>query len=1005
MNADVFFAAPILPTPISGRTWVSNFNNLCTTPRQLPRSRVNPMDGSPSTFRVTPAKAILSVVYLLFQVTLPSAILAGIFNFSGLMNVLPVWAFITLAPAIYFTWLVLFMVSGYLTGIPLYAFVYTRQARFSTKGGAKEEAFYSAQMLLYLKAALLHSLPGVRSLQTIPYWQQLVFRSYAPKNKIGRHARVWGHLWDPDITEIGNDTIIGADTHITCHGVMVQPDGSHDYACAPVVIGRRVTIGGEGRIAMGTKIGDDAIVEPGSNILPFTIIPSAEVWGGNPARFIRPRFVDESQQQVTSMSTPEPATLTIASNVPATDSAANTVDELLDSVREVVATSLNMKIDDISSSSSMLDVADWDSLGQMSIAAGIHSRFGIPVNAGEMFRLRSVSDISRFVSNHHCQTSTSEVSDVSLPRDLNLLPLMNHEQATRALASSVDKLPKLDGSPLRIVVASTFTADSIGSSLKLWSQAFGINVEVQFSGFNQVAQELLSPESSFRSNRTGLNIILTRPEDLLGAERANSAEALLEAITAFSRDSRETLVVGTLPPVVSKIVRVDRNQAESLRAEWRQKLSHLSGVTLLDFAAAIEDVGVADATHTENEIVARSPYSDAVYREVGIAIARLVRQRRVAPSKVIAIDADGVLWGGAIAEEGMQGIQLGTDHPGRSFRLFQQYIKSLKDQGQLLVLVSRNQAEDVWKVLDEHPEMVLRRDDFAGSRINWRPKSENVKELAQELNLGLDSFVFIDDDAVNRLEMEANAPQVTVIPLPIDAAQYVPVVSSLWRFDAPRMTDEDRSRTMMMQQEKERQELQDNTGDLQTYLRSLSLKVTMRPAGELDMPRVAQLTQKTNQFNLSLKRRSVSELVELGERFSIQVIEASDRFGDYGLVGVSILERPVDANKPFILDTMLMSCRVLSRGVEIATLHGLANLILANQGRSLEAPFAAGPRNQPILDFLKQAGFQTSDGIRFLLNVSSGVNLPEHIQWSGPNEPQFSIGKSTKDRFDGAVAA
>ena len=212
---------------------------------------------------------------------------------------------------------------------------------------------------------------------------------------------------------------------------------------------------------------------------------------------------------------------------------------------------------------------------------------------------------------------------------------------------------------------------------------------------------------------------------------------------------------------MSKIERVDRSQAEALRANWRQKLSEMPDVTLLDFAVAVENVGLSAAGQSENEVIARSPYSAAVYRELGILLARLVRQRRLATAKVVALDADGVLWGGVIAEDGLTGIHLGTDHPGRSFRLFQKYITTLKANGQLLVLISRNEPEDVWKVFDEHPEMVLRREDFAGFRINWQPKSQNLKELAKELNLGIDSFVFIDDDVANRLEMEANAPGVT----------------------------------------------------------------------------------------------------------------------------------------------------------------------------------------------------------------------------------------------------
>jgi FkbH-like protein len=629
----------------------------------------------------------------------------------------------------------------------------------------------------------------------------------------------------------------------------------------------------------------------------------------------------------------------------------------------------------------MSDIGEWDSLGQMGIAAAIHSRFGIVVAAADTFCLCSVADIVRFVETNCGKDNLTDSTKESLPCDPELLPLCDHDFVTQELAHRTGSLPLATGDELRVVIAATFTADALASSLKLWAQAFRLNITVEFAGYNQIAQELLSPGSLFRSNRTGLNIVLTRPEDLLADDRANSADALLDAIAAFSREANGTLVVATLPPAVSKLMPLDRQKVGELRDQWRQTLSEMPDVIQLDFAGVVEEIGIAAACQTDHEVVARSPYSAVVYRELGISIARLARQRRVAPAKVVAVDADGVLWGGVIAEEGLQGIHLGTDHPGRSFRLFQQYLKSLKARGQLLVLVSRNDPEDVWKVFDQHPEMVLRRDDFAAARINWLPKSENVKEIAKELNLGLDSFVFIDDDAANRLEMAAHAPGVTVVPLPTDAAQYVPVISRLWRFDAAQVTAEDQNRTEMIQQEQERKRLHETAGDFQSYLRSLSLRVSMRSANELDMPRVAQLTQKTNQFNLSLKRRSTSDLAAMGDRFSILVIEASDRFGDYGLVGVCILERPSLQGGPFQLDTLLMSCRVLGRGVEEAALHGLANLVKAGGGDKIVAPLVAGPRNQPIVDFLNRNGFRSADESKYTVDVAFGLPLPGHIDW------------------------
>jgi FkbH-like protein len=164
--------------------------------------------------------------------------------------------------------------------------------------------------------------------------------------------------------------------------------------------------------------------------------------------------------------------------------------------------------------------------------------------------------------------------------------------------------------------------------------------------------------------------------------------------------------------------------------------------------------------------IARAPYSQLVYQRLGIAITRLVRGMLLPTKKVLAFDCDGTLWGGQIGEDGIDELVLSNDYPGRSFRMFQEMLLDLKKRGVLLVLASKNEEVDVWDVFDRHPDMVLRRADIAGYRINWKEKSSNLRELAEELILGLDSFVFIDDSPVERLEVETNAPMVTVVPIP-----------------------------------------------------------------------------------------------------------------------------------------------------------------------------------------------------------------------------------------------
>ena len=295
----------------------------------------------------------------------------------------------------------------------------------------------------------------------------------------------------------------------------------------------------------------------------------------------------------------------------------------------------------------------------------------------------------------------------------------------------------------------------------------------------------------------------------------------------------------------------------------------------------------------------------------------------------------------------------------------------------MLVLVSKNEEADVWNVFEHHPEMVLRREDIAGHRINWQEKSANLHELAEELNLGLDSFVFVDDSPVERLEVETNAPEVIVVPMPKEPAHYVETLSKLWCFDSSSITVEDRMRTELIAHEQQRRVLQQSASSLHSYLESLQLLVEIRPAEERDLPRVAQLTQKTNQFNLSLIRRSLTEIQDLHKSCSILVLNLKDRFGDYGLVGVAILKQE---NRCLFLDTFLISCRALGRGVEQSFLCTLFDFADQKDLKMIIVPYRSGSRNQQVKSFLLKMGFSPKQSDILEAEVGNAPQKPGHIE-------------------------
>jgi FkbH-like protein len=653
----------------------------------------------------------------------------------------------------------------------------------------------------------------------------------------------------------------------------------------------------------------------------------------------------------------------------------------LEPARRLVAFALGLPASEMPAELSADTCAAWDSVGQVAIATALFDSYGVTVGNDRLFRLRTLDDVADAIAKRSSAPSATD----SLPGDLELLPLTDPTEATRALTGRFLDQPAA-APPLRVVIAASSTAQPLATTMKVWGRAFGLELDCEFAGFSRVAQTLLDGDGPFATNAAGVNVVLVDPSDRMfdSAEQASHGlEELLEALEAWRtrQPTAAQTLVGTLPPLVSAFATLDRRQYEQLRHQWRTRVEAMPGFEVFDFAAVVEQVGVAAARSSEGEVFSRMPYSPALYQALGIAVVRQILARRRSPAKVIAVDCDDTLWGGVLGEVGLDGIKLGSDGAGRGFQLFQRRLKQLKERGLLLVVVSKNEEDDVLRVFQNHPEMILRADDIAAWRVNWKHKSENLQELAEELNLGIDSFVFLDDDAAVRTEVSMRLPGVHVIPLPEDSARYCETLERLWLFDGAQATEADQKRTRMMQEESQRQRTRKTAVSLDDYLASLELEVDIREPDQTEWARVAQLTQRTNQFNLSLKRRTLEEVKALAVSYSVRILKARDRFGDYGLVGACVFHKAESAACE--VDTLLMSCRVLGRGVEDAFLHAVAAAAAAQGATRLVAPFVAGPRNQLAKDFLVRTGFQETQPNTWVLPLAEAPALPKHVRWIG----------------------
>lgn len=502
-----------------------------------------------------------------------------------------------------------------------------------------------------------------------------------------------------------------------------------------------------------------------------------------------------------------------------------------------------------------------------------------------------------------------------------------------------------------LYITATFTAEPLETVLAFWNEQCNLDATVAFAPFGQVNQALLDPASPAFALGDGLNVVLVRMEDLgarghaaatPGAAREAVSELLAAAAEAARRASRPILIVScpASPAAPAELAALDAVLAEA--CERTPGLYFLGPEEILARYPSDDYHDVYGAR--EGQI----PYTELGFAAIAtMIIRRFLAIRRSRTIKVIVLDCDQTLWKGVVGEDGVEGIVL--DEGRVSLQRFMAEQKARN--GVLLAMCSKNNEADVLEVFDVRRDMVLKREDFVAWRINWQPKSMNLRALAKELELGLDTFVFVDDDPVQCAEVRAATPDVLVIELPADPASIAEALGETWELDRAKATEEDRRRTEMYAQNREREALRTSSFSLEDYLASLALEVAIAAPTPEQLSRVAQLTQRTNQFNLGNLRRSEAELRDCGR--AILAVSVRDRFGDYGLVGAVVFVPVADVLE---VDTFLLSCRALGRRVEHAM---LARLEMEARQRGIARVglrFRSTPKNAPAAAFLAACG-------------------------------------------------
>ena len=318
--------------------------------------------------------------------------------------------------------------------------------------------------------------------------------------------------------------------------------------------------------------------------------------------------------------------------------------------------------------------------------------------------------------------------------------------------------------------------------------------------------------------------------------------------------------------------------------------------------------------------------------------------------KCLVLDLDNTLWGGVLGEDGIEGIQVDGDYPGKAFHLWNEGLKELMNDGVILAICSKNNEADV-EALFAAREMPLSLNDFACKRINWNDKATNIREIAHELNIGLDSMVFVDDNPTERELIRQQLPMVSVPEWPAQPYELPTFYAQLVKeyFSVYTLTEEDRKKTEQYRQNANRAQLQAQFTDMTDFLRSLDIQLTIAPATEITIPRIAQMTQKTNQFNLTTKRYTESDIrTLLANGAQIWTLAVSDRFGDNGITGLIIMTADGE------IDTLLMSCRVLGKGIEEAFFKS----VISRYKGALKAQYIPTAKNGQVADFYDRMGLK-----------------------------------------------
>ena len=547
-----------------------------------------------------------------------------------------------------------------------------------------------------------------------------------------------------------------------------------------------------------------------------------------------------------------------------------------------------------------------------------------------------------------------------------------------AAAAEIDKYAESGKiSRKKIAVLSNFTLNGIAEALKTNAFLNNIFIDVYLGNYGQWQQELMSnnlydfaPEIIFVIlDRFGIdsdiyNSYHLMPEEEIESYFKNYLAEIYKLVDAAKEKTKAKIVVSNIVDFWSNILGIAEGRAKnSLRRyikranlSLEQKYANDHQVLVFDFDGWLGYRGKEQNMYAKFFFLADMRLNPEIMPALAKELCAYLIAVFGKTKKCLVLDLDNTLWGGIIGEDGLSGISLAPHGAGQEFYLFQKTILAFHRRGIILAINSKNNWEDAMEVFEKHPHMILKREHFAAMRINWQDKIANFRELAEEINIGLDSMVFADDDPANRAMVNEFLPEVDILDVPGDTALYFKALLDYKGFSILEFTEEDKKRGEMYFAEIQRREMKSQATDLDSFLRGLDLAISIEPISELTLPRAAQLTQKTNQFNLTTCRYQVEDIKNfISNGYKIWTLSAKDRFGNYGMTGLLIARK---GKENWAIDTFLLSCRILGKKIEEQFLNYALNELKSTGVKKVLGEYIATKKNGQVKDFYGRTGFK-----------------------------------------------